>query len=173
MKNKNSNENLVNDKLSDKNKLWWHEGVKFECQGSGKCCVSHGEYGSVWLTPKDQKALAKKLKITVAVFQKKYCEEIEGIFRLKEKLATLKSKDKLKTVGNCIFLKEKSCSIYEARPTQCRTWPFWPEVMSAKTWNKEVKSFCPGVGKGKLWTKKEIQKNLEVQAKSEVDLVAD
>ena len=57
-----------------------------------------------------------------------------------------------------MFLKNKKCSVYEARPTQCRTWPFWPEVMNAKSWKTEVESFCPGVGKGPLWSKTEIEK---------------
>jgi hypothetical protein len=32
--------------------------------------------------------------------------------------------------------------------------------MNAKAWTKEVQSFCPGVGKGRVWTKAEIEANL-------------
>jgi Fe-S-cluster containining protein len=58
---------------------------------------------------------------------------------------------------NCSFLDGKRCSVYEGRPSQCRTWPFWPENMNARTWNREIVPFCPGVGKGRLYTAEEIK----------------
>ena len=138
---------------------WWKDGVRFECQGSGKCCQSHGEYGFVFLTAEDRKRMARHLQISTTAFTKKYCDKNEdGIWHLKE---DGKNPD-------CSFLKNgKQCGIYEARPTQCRTWPFWPEVMNAKTWNKEVASFCAGVGKGKLFSREEIKSILIEQAQSE------
>jgi len=45
----------------------------------------------------------------------------------------------------CIFFDEnlKRCSIYEARPNQCRTFPFWEQFKcSAK---EEVAKECPGI----------------------------
>ena len=140
-------------------KKWWENGVQFECQGSGKCCVSHGEYGFVYLTPKDRIRLAQHLGMTTPQFTRQHCEKNDGYFHL------IDGED-----NRCIFLKDKKCSIYEARPTQCRTWPFWPEVMDAKTWKKEVATFCPGVGKGKLWSKEEIQAALDEQAATEDQL---
>lgn len=136
-------------------KNWWDEGVRFQCQGSGKCCVSHGEYGNVWLTIEDRRRIAKHLKMTTREFTSKHCERSDGLFRLKEEEA------------NCRFLKGKSCGIYEARPVQCRTWPWWPEVMNAKTWKKEVAAFCPGIGKGRVWTKEEIEKDIAEQSRTE------
>lgn len=62
--------------------------------------------------------------------------------------------------SECIFLKNKKCTIYKARPTQCRTWPFWPENMNTKIWNSEVISFCPGIGKGNIIKKDKIDKLL-------------
>lgn len=139
---------------------WWKSGVRFECQGSGKCCVSHGEYGNVWMSGFDRKRMAKVLKMTTAEFTRKHCEKSLGMFRLKEDTPT----------GDCRFLEGKRCGVYEGRPTQCRTWPFWPEVMNSKTWKKEVSSFCPGVGKGRVWPAEEIEKILKEQTKSEIAL---
>lgn len=136
---------------------WWDQGVRFECQGSGKCCTSHGEYGFVFLTLKDRQIMAKFLGLKTSEFTRNYCEKTGGIWHLKE---DPKNPD-------CQFLKNKGCSVYEARPTQCRTWPFWPEVMNAKSWKKDVINFCPGVNKGRLISKEEIEKTLFVQAKSE------
>ena len=39
--------------------------------------------------------------------------------------------------------------------------------MSAKGWAKEVEAFCPGVGKGRVWKKEEIQK-MDEAAKAEL-----
>ena len=44
--------------------------------------------------------------------------------------------------GACVFLEKETnhCQIYEARPTQCRTYPFWPSIMKAPdAWNEECR----------------------------------
>ena len=139
---------------------WWKDGIRFECQGSGQCCTSRGEYGFVFLSKSDRQKMAKHLKVSTSAFTKKFCDKKDDAFHLKEDPKNI----------DCMFLKNKNrCGVYEARPTQCRTWPFWPEVMNAKTWSKEVASYCPGVGKGKLHTREEINRNLIEQAKSEVE----
>ena len=141
-------------------KKFYENGLRFECQGSGKCCTSHGEFGHVFLTKEDRQRFAKYLNMRTAEFTKKYCDQLGPIWRLKEEFGK----------PDCIFLKEKKCSVYEARPTQCRTWPFWPEVMNAKAWKEDVESFCPGVGKGRLWTASEIEEIMETEKKSEASL---
>ncbi len=143
-----------------KSETWWSEGVRFECQGSGQCCVSHGEFGFVWMTLDDRRRMARALKLRTSAFTRKHCIKTDGLYRLKDGADDA-----------CAFLKEKRCSVYAGRPTQCRTWPFWPEVMSAKTWKKEVASFCPGVGKGRVWSSKEISDFLDQQKNSELILV--
>lgn len=143
-----------------KKNSFYKDGLKFECQGSGKCCTSHGEYGFVFLTLQDRQRMAKHLDLPTRQFTKDYCQKTKGYFHLREDLGN----------PDCLFLKKKRCSIYQARPTQCRTWPFWPEVLNAKTWSKDVASFCPGVGKGKLHSETEISKAAKEQQKSENSL---
>ena len=142
---------------------WWQkDGVRFECQGSGKCCVSRGQYGFVYMNLNDRKRMAKSMKLSTAAFTKKFCEKSDGVFHLREDRAN----------GDCVFLEGGNrCGVYDGRPEQCRTWPFWPEVMNAKTWKKEVAAFCPGIGKGRKHTPAEITEALSRQAKSEDDLV--
>lgn len=130
-------------------KNFWKDGIRFECQGSGKCCTSRGNYGFVYLTLEDRRRFAKFFKIPTARFTRKYCQKTGGHFHLRHP-----EKD-------CEFLSEKKCTVYEARPSQCRTWPFWPENMNAKTWKRDVIAFCPGVGKGKRYSEKEILEALE------------
>jgi len=47
----------------------------------------------------------------------------------------LKRKD-----DGCIFLNPiGQCSIYDVRPIQCRTYPFWPSILKNKqTWEEEA-----------------------------------
>lgn len=83
-------------------------------------------------------------------FTVKYTDKSDGLFHLK------------RNKKSCPFLKDSQCMVYKARPTQCRTWPFWTENMKPKVWEKEIKTFCPGIGKGKLFSKEEIKKNIEL-----------
>lgn len=141
-------------------KKWWKEGIRFQCQGSGKCCTSHGEFGFVFLTTEDRKKMAKHFGLTLLQFTHKYCQEQNGFWHLKEDSKNL----------DCMFLKDKKCGVYEVRPTQCRTWPFWPEVMSPKAWKKDVVEFCPGVGKGPVVDFETIERHLKEQIESELEI---
>lgn len=136
---------------------WWANGVRFECQGSGKCCTSRGAFGYVYLTLGDRRQLAKRLKISTLKFTLRYCKKVHGQFALKEE----------KGNPNCVFLEGKRCGVYAARPTQCRTWPFWPESMQPKSWRRDVAAFCPGVGKGKVVSADEIQKQIDIQTEAD------
>lgn len=118
--------------------------------------MSRGGYGYVYLTKEDRRNMAKALGISVSAFTRKYCDTEDGIWKLK-----------FDKQDDCVFLKNKRCTVYAGRPTQCRTWPFWPEVMNARTWGGEVASFCPGVGKGKVWSASEVEEQLKQQIDSE------
>lgn len=141
-------------------KPWWSAGIRFECQQSGKCCVSHGEYGFVYLTLKDRQNIAKELGLTTRKFTQKFCTKTDGVFHIADQGGP-----------TCVFLENKMCTVYKVRPTQCRTWPFWPETMNAKSWKKDVVAFCPGVNKGKVHSAESIAASIEEQAQWEADLV--
>ncbi len=146
----------MNEENTEK-KHWWSKGIQFECQGSSKCCMSRGEHGYVYLTLKDRQRLSKYLGLSTSIFTNKYCDKTDGIFHLKE----------LERREACIFLAGTACGVYEGRPTQCRTWPFWPENMHPKSWSHNVKKFCPGVGKGPVITKEHIEKTLKKQREAD------
>ena len=133
-------------------KSLFKNGIRFKCEGSANCCVSRGSHGFVFLSKKDLTRLAKFFKISLINFKKSYCEATNKFLHLKE----------IKKNGECIFLKNKKCSVYKARPIQCRTWPFWPENMNSKTWNRDIINFCPGIGKGAIISKKIIDRLLKI-----------
>mgnify|MGYP003312347389 CR=1 FL=1 len=60
------------------------KGIRFECQGSGNCCVSRGTYGFVYLSKKDIKKLSIGFKTTKQNFIKNYCQKTDGFIHLKE-----------------------------------------------------------------------------------------
>ncbi len=142
-------------------KEFFKKGISFECQGSSNCCVSRGNYGYVYLSKKDLTNIVKYLNLTTDLFKKKYCEFLDGYLHLKE----------ININGNCQFLKNKKCSIYSARPMQCRTWPFWKENMNAKKWKKELIDFCPGIGKGRLISASIIQKKINRELKNDKQII--
>ncbi len=127
-----------------KGKRFYRDGLRFECQGDGKCCVSRGRYGYVYLSFNDRRRLAAHFSMTTAEFTSRHTEKEDGLYQLK-----YADKD-------CPFLKEGRCAVYDARPWQCRTWPFWPENMDSGVWEREVAGYCPGAGKGRLYSAEEI-----------------
>ena len=137
------------------------KGIHFKCQGSSNCCVSRGIYGYVYLSKKDILKLSNYINLNVKNFIKLYCDKTEGFIHFKEKMKN----------GDCQFLINKRCSIYKARPTQCRTWPFWKENMNAKKWNNEIAKFCPGIGKGGKVKKMEIDKIIKEDEKNEIKIL--
>jgi Fe-S-cluster containining protein len=54
--------------------------------------------------------------------------------------------------GDCVFLDPdtRGCTVYQARPRQCKTWPFWDSNLATEEdWERTCEE-CPGSGKGKL-----------------------
>jgi len=136
---------------------WWDDGVRFACQGSGRCCVSRGAYGYVYLTLEDRRRLARILGLPTARFTRLYCARTDGLFHLRDE------------GPDCRFLEQNRCAVYEARPTQCRTWPFWPENMNARAWTA-IAAYCPGVGKGRRVPRERIEAILVEQRRSTAQL---
>jgi len=103
----------------------------------GNCCI--GESGYIWITMQEIDTLSKHLNITTKECFEKYLIKYGYKFSIKEK----------KISDNnyaCVFfdLDKKQCSIYEARPTQCRTFPFWEHF---KENIDEVVQECPAIVK--------------------------
>jgi Fe-S-cluster containining protein len=125
---------------------WYKDGLRFECTQCGDCCT--GAPGFVWVNQEEIDALAAKIGLGVDEFEKKYVRKI-GIRRSLVEFPN----------GDCVFFdtEKRNCSVYEARPRQCRTWPWWnSNLQSEKAW-KETCEVCPGSGKGKLYSLEHIE----------------
>lgn len=126
---------------------WYHEGLPFQCSQCGDCCT--GAPGYVWVNSEEISALAAAIgEADQHQFEKTYVRKV-GIRK------TLKERAN----GDCVFFnsQERKCSVYEARPRQCRTWPFWDSnVKTPEAW-KETCRVCPGSGTGQLYSLEHIE----------------
>jgi len=113
------------------------DGLRFECQpGCTACCE---QKGFVYLTEDDVSRMAQFLAVTPAAFERKY------VYRTRNRRRLRVPRD-----SQCSFLRDGGCSIHPAKPTQCRIFPFWPELVgNRREWSKTAK-YCPGMGKGPL-----------------------
>lgn len=131
---------------------WYENGLSFSCTQCGNCCS--GPPGFVWFTPAEAQTMAKHLGLEVNVFLKRYARVSHGRYTLDERVSP--------QGYDCVFLKrdEKGkamCSIYEVRPAQCKTWPFWPELLRDEaSWDRAAQR-CPGMNKGKTYTVQQIR----------------
>lgn len=134
---------------------WFGEGLRFSCTQCGNCCV--GDPGAVWVTQEEERSIAHKLKLSLRTFRSQYIKKVEGEPSLVE-VPSARGQ-------HCVFLQEgsKGCSIYQVRPKQCRTWPFWPEnLRTFREWI-DASKHCPGMaqgleGEGTFYSAEEIRK---------------
>jgi Fe-S-cluster containining protein len=85
---------------------------KFRCTGCGECCRWPG---SVLLTGPDITVLAEQL----ALSEEQFISRHTRLAFNRIQLALNERAD-----GSCIFLEKNRCSVYAARPRQCRSFPF-------------------------------------------------
>jgi uncharacterized protein len=112
-------------------------GLRFECQpGCTECCTQRG---FVYLTEADIERAAAFLDMTPGAFEERYVFRTKNVRRLR-----------VSQESRCFFLRDGGCSIHPAKPTQCRLFPWWPELVESKREWKSAAKFCPGIGKGPL-----------------------
>jgi Fe-S-cluster containining protein len=113
--------------------------VRFSCTGCGCCCYG-GEDAVVEVSEDELQQIRSFLGLSVAWFRRRYLVRID-----RQSLGI-----RIAPRGHCVFLdtSSASCRIYPVRPLQCRTYPFWPEVVGRrKDWEQEVHR-CEGIGRG-------------------------
>jgi Fe-S-cluster containining protein len=91
------------------------------------------------------------LQLPLSQFEELYCRR--DAFFAKEKFSVLKEKANY----DCVFWKD-GCTVYDARPLQCKTFPFWQSNLdSAASWKSAAKD-CPGIDCGRLYSAEEISR---------------
>jgi len=80
-------------------------------------------------------------ELDISVFEEKYVRRI-GIRKSLKEFPN----------GDCVFFdgELRTCKVYNARPRQCRTWPFWDSnLKTPEDWQRTCQ-VCPGSGRGRL-----------------------
>jgi Fe-S-cluster containining protein len=121
---------------------WYADGLRFACTRCGNCCT--GEPGFTWVSAAEAEALAARLGLDVAAFQRRYTREA---VRDGRRLRALNESAQ----GACVFWRaDAGCTVYRDRPRQCRTWPFWrSNLADGAAWEAAARD-CPGIGQGPL-----------------------
>lgn len=122
---------------------WYADGLRFACTQCGNCCT--GPPGAVWFNKAEGKAMAAARNLDEKTFYATYAHKLDGKWSLVE--------NQTEHGFDCIFLDRTThpgravCSIYNARPLQCRTWPFWPENLQTQRHWETVRrrTPCPGM----------------------------
>lgn len=125
---------------------WYKDGLKFTCTQCGDCCS--GAPGYVWVSEDEIKALANEMGMDVEAFEHRFIRTV-GVEK-----SLVEYPD-----GDCVLLdpETRKCTVYESRPIQCRTWPFWDSNLKRRRDWDEVCEVCPGAGKGKLYSLEQIE----------------
>jgi uncharacterized protein len=134
----------------------WFEapgGLRFQCTCCGNCCT--GPEGYILFTESEGDQLAARLGLSREAFLANYTKQTALGVSIKEK-ETPHGLD-------CIFLDRQSipgkavCGVYEHRPAQCRTWPFWKSIVRTEQSWRQASLNCPGINRGPLTQPQQIR----------------
>jgi len=128
-------------------------GLRFQCTMCGNCCT--GPPGYVLVTDTEVDRLAARTGLSRAEFTKRYTELTRKGLSLAER--------RTRHGFDCVFLDRDSipgkaiCSVYEDRPSQCRSWPFWEDNLRSPDAWRNARRTCPGIDHGPLHTPQQIR----------------
>jgi uncharacterized protein len=134
------------------NHQWYKDGLRFECTACGNCCT--GAPGYVWVNKQEIERLAAWVgEADESSFEDKYVRKVGVRKSLREY-----------SNGDCVFFdsQTRKCSVYEVRPRQCRTWPFWDSNLRTEAAWQETCRICPGSGQGPLVSLEVIEAQRQV-----------
>ena len=125
---------------------WYADGLNFTCSQCGDCCT--GAPGVVWVTDEELQEIADRLDKPIGEIRLFHTRIVRGRVSLREF-----------ENGDCTFFDPatRHCKVYQSRPVQCRTWPFWDSHLESKQAWERVCEVCPGSGTGQFFSLEEIQ----------------
>ena len=133
---------------------FYASGLKFSCKRCSSCC--RYESGFVFLSENDLEKLIAQLKVDRNAFIKKYCRWVTDV-NGKEVLSLREKSNK-----DCI-LWDSICTVYIARPLQCKAFPFWKSVVSSTRAWAVAASGCPGMNYGETHSREAIEEHLKMR----------
>lgn len=131
--------------------FYLQQALRFSCTQCGQCCATAGDY-YVYLTDEESERIRTHLQLSRNWFRRRYLQRLEDGEQV---LASGPDE-------HCIFLNaDGMCRVYAVRPVQCRTYPFWPELVgTAAAWNREARR-CEGISRGRVIARSSIRRSLQ------------
>ncbi len=136
---------------------FYRNGLQFECRRCSRCCRI--DPGYVFLTESDLSELLHATGYTRDEFLNEYCRwvAVNGFLYL-----SLKEKQNY----DCIFWDQEGCTVYEHRPIQCKSYPFWESFLVSEGQWEALKFSCPGVGVGPTHSREEIENWVQLRKRT-------
>jgi Fe-S-cluster containining protein len=142
-----------------KEEPFYAQGLKFSCKRCSACC--RYESGFVYLCEKDMEKLSLETNMDANSFIKTYCRWVKDLNG--DEVLSLKEKSN----NDCIFWEE-GCMVYNARPVQCVTFPFWENILSSKYNWQIASSGCPGIDNGDFHSARSINECINMRVKQPI-----
>ena len=133
---------------------FYRDGLRFECTRCSRCCRHTSGY--VFLSLSDVDRLADSLGVRRKEFLMRYCRRVR--FGVVQRVS-LREKENL----DCILWDNGGCTLYESRPLQCSSFPFWSSCLSGVGEWQYHASQCPGIGAGPVHQVEEIERWLALR----------
>jgi uncharacterized protein len=140
---------------------FYEAGLRFTCARCSYCC--RGEQGFIFLSKDDLRRLLRRLSLDFKTFFREYCTLVDtgsGMALSLRDIARSAAQGGSRRVYECVLWGRGGCEVYEDRPVQCSTYPFWSSVVDSKaSWRDEARS-CPGIDAGELRSRSYIEERL-------------
>jgi Fe-S-cluster containining protein len=118
---------------------------QFQCQRSGRCCT--GGSGFIWVEPEEIEGLARAAGYTLENFEANFLREVRDPRTGAQRLSLREGPGQGGGGGAACALLEGShhCTVYDARPSHCQTFPYWPSIMKDEQGFEAARATCPGI----------------------------
>ena len=134
------------------NTPFYASGLNFSCKRCSACC--RYDAGFVFLSENDLDKLTAEIKMDREGFLKTYCRWVTNM----QGTESLSLKEK---ANNDCILWDSICTVYKARPLQCRTFPFWKAVVDSQQSWEIAASGCPGINSGEHHSGRAIEEYIK------------
>lgn len=117
---------------------------RFACHRCGHCCS--GGAGHVWLAPGESEQLAHALGLSASAFERQHVRTVVDPRTGELRTALREVNTSAERGGRCTLLAgSNTCTAYVARPEHCRTFPYWPNVLTDRAAFEAARATCPGI----------------------------
>jgi hypothetical protein len=116
------------------------KGIPFRCTKCAFCCGdTKTRVRHILLLKKEAERMSEIISKPIEEFATKIEGHEPYVYEMRKTAGE----------GKCVFLEEKTCTIYELRPLICRFYPFQLETARGKKYKFFCTKECLGIGKGR------------------------